>query len=267
MAAAPTFQRTPLVITDGALSTGSMTASFLDGDRESLLRAYLLLVRRARGQQRERAITLRREDIEAIAIHLGASEELVLDDLLERMGVTRAQRNALIGVLAMGALSIIITGSGTFDLTPSIALTAQPAVVGTQVVPSELPVVGTAPIVVAPAVPIEIAPDAGLAVTTAPDAGVLITDDGISVEAAGSAVGAASAVETQPITDLGIVPGEGIGVADDGSVVAVVDPPLPLPEGVGVADDGSIVAVAEPPLQLAVGVGVADIDREQHYDS
>jgi hypothetical protein len=60
----------------------------------------------------------------------------------------------------------------------------------------------------------------------------------------------------EPLADAEQI--EGVGVADDGSIVAVGQPPLPLPEGVGVADDGSIVAVGQPPLPLPEGVGVAD---------
>jgi hypothetical protein len=50
----------------------------------------------------------------------------------------------------------------------------------------------------------------------------------------------------------------GVGVADDGSTVAVAQPPVPPSEGVGVADDGSTVAVAQPPVPPSEGVGVAD---------
>jgi hypothetical protein len=60
----------------------------------------------------------------------------------------------------------------------------------------------------------------------------------------------------EPLADA--EPVEGVGVADDGSIVGVGQAPLPLPEGVGVADDGSIVGVGQAPLPLPEGVGVAD---------
>ena len=88
MNAVTTFNRTPLVISAGNLTSGPVQATFRVGDRESLLHNYLVLVRRMRGQLREPTITLRNADISALAEHLGASQEAVLDDLLDRMGAT-----------------------------------------------------------------------------------------------------------------------------------------------------------------------------------
>jgi hypothetical protein len=117
MPTAPAFQRTPLVISAGTLVAGPVNASFRDGDPESLLHSYLVLVRQLRGQQREPTITLRSADISALAGHLGSSEERVLDDLLGRMGATRAQRRALAAMFAVGALTIVATGSIALELS------------------------------------------------------------------------------------------------------------------------------------------------------
>ena len=67
MPAATAFQRTPLVVAAGNLVAGPVHATFRDGDRESLLHSYLVLVRQLRGQQRAPSITLRGDDICAIA--------------------------------------------------------------------------------------------------------------------------------------------------------------------------------------------------------
>ena len=84
------------MITAGNLRAGSAHTTFYIDDRESLLHSYLVLIRKLRGQQRQSAITLRGQDISALAEHLGASEERVLEDLLDRMGATRAAQTWLL---------------------------------------------------------------------------------------------------------------------------------------------------------------------------
>jgi len=244
MSAAPAFQRTPLVIAAGNLVVGPVHATFHDGDRESLLHSYLVLIRQLRGQQREPTITLRGEDISALAEHLGASEDRILDDLLDRMGATRAQRKAIVALFAAGLLTIVATGSVALDLAPAGVL-AQ----------GSSGVEGTVGVLDLPAAPIEVAvelPDAPVMPSVAPT-------DSIPEPELAIAVGGAEweymvslqqltlALATEPLTDSGITT-EGVGVADDGSVVAVALPPVPQAEGVGVADDGSVVAVAPPPV-------------------
>jgi len=259
MPAATAFQRTPLVVAAGNLVAGPVHATFRDGDPESLLHSYLVLVRQLRGQQRVPSITLRGDDICAIADHLGVSKERVLDDLLDRMGATRAQRKKLFALFAMGALSIVATGSVAVDLAPAGAL-AQSSSDGATVIEtvevftsSVSPVTGVS-VVVAPLVaavetaPIEVVPE--------PDLDVAV--GGAEWELIVSVQQLTHALSTPSVADLDVVAAEGVGVADDGSVVAVAEPPVPMPEGVGVADDGSVVAVAEPPVPMPEGVGVAD---------
>jgi hypothetical protein len=253
MPTAPTFQRTPLVISAGTLVAGPINASFREGDPGSLLHSYLVLVRRLRGQQREPSITLRGADISALASHLGSSEERVLDDLLDRMGATRAQRRALAAMFAAGALTIVATGSIALEFSsPGVAAVGT---VGDTPAAEVLEVnapVGTAE-AVAPVVQVEKKALAEAA-TQYPDPEPAIAGEGADWE-----VVAALQLLTQALAEESEGDGSnGSGVADDGSTVAVGTPPVPPVEGVGVADDGSTVAVGTPPVPPVEGVGVAD---------
>ncbi len=127
------IQRTTLIITPGQLLSGSLRVPYRDGDDESLLRSYLVFVRQMRGQRHARSVTLRSADIATIADHLDTSDDVVLGRLLDLMGVTRAQRKILLGMLAAGALTIVATGSipvaaisdiGTIDPAPVVERTA-----------------------------------------------------------------------------------------------------------------------------------------------
>jgi hypothetical protein len=259
MSAAQAFHRTPLVISAGQLVAGPVNATYREGDRESLLHNYLVLIRQIRGEQREPTITLRGADISALAEHLGASEERVLDDLLDRMGATRAQRKALLAMFAAGVLTIVATGSIALDLAPAGVLaqgTTAEGVVGVVDVPAAeaAPVVEVAA-TQAPATPSEVPADAPTVTADVPEPEMAIAIGGADWEYTLSLHQLAHAL-AEPLADA--EPIEGVGVADDGSVVGVGQAPLPLPEGVGVADDGSVVGVGQAPLPLPEGVGVAD---------
>ena len=249
MSAAQAFHRTPLVISAGQLVAGPVNATYREGDRESLLHNYLVLIRQIRGEQREPTITLRGADISALAEHLGASEERVLDDLLGRMGATRAQRKAMLAMFAAGVLTIVATGSIALDLAPAGVLaqgTTAEGVVGVV----EVPVVEATPVVEAaetstPVAPAEAPTEAPAATVDVPEPEMAIAVGGADWEYTLSLHQLALAL-AEPLADS--EPEAGVGVADDGSVVGVGQAPLPLPEGVGVADDGSVVGVGQPPL-------------------
>lgn len=248
-----TFQRTPLVVTAGSLTAGPVHATFRDGDPESLLHSYLVLVRQLRGQQRQPTITLRGSDISALADHLGSTDERVLDDLLGRMGATRAQRKALLALFAVGALSIVATGSVALDLAP--------AGVFAEGANTPAPVTETVDLpaqVVAVAVEAPTSVPAPTVTEPAPEAELAIARGGADWEYTVALHLLTQALATQPPADLDDPLPEGVGVADDGSTVAVAAPPVPPVEGVGVADDGSTVAVAPPPTPPVEGLGVAD---------
>jgi hypothetical protein len=243
------MQRTPLVISAGDLVVGPIRAPFRDSDPASLLHNYLVVIRELRGQQRERRLTLRGEDISALAKHLGTTETTALGDLLDLMGATRAQRHALFTLFAAGALTIVATGSVALNLStsgvaaelrgPVTVENSADEVVATGPIAfrataaEEASIASSGPEAFPAATPAQLAaalPKANLAV--APPEGVGIADDGSTV-----------AVAPAPVPSIA-----GEGVADDGSIVAVAPAPVPAVEGEGVADDGSIVAVAPPPL-------------------
>jgi hypothetical protein len=264
MTTTSTFQRTPLVISAGSLVAGPVHATFREGDRESLLHSYLVLVRQLRGQPRTPTITLRSADITAIADHLGASEERVLDDLLDRMGATRAQRKALAAMFAVGALTIVATGSIALEVAPVGVFAGDTGGAAPVVeVADESPTVGdaaSAAIVVPAAAPSAAAsaPEVEQAASEAepsvswPVPELAIAESGADFE---MMVALLSLALADPAAAEAT---DGSGVADDGSVVATGQPPAPVVEGIGVADDGSTVAVAPPPAPPVEGVGVAD---------
>ena len=109
------------------IDIGVDSTYFAPGDPDALLRSYLLMVRRTRDQRRAVSITLRREDIEVIAEHLDQTAERVLDRLADLMGSTRAQRAAMLALLATGAMLIAVAGSAAAD-APRSALDPSPGV-------------------------------------------------------------------------------------------------------------------------------------------
>ena len=258
-----TFQRTPLVISAGNLVAGPVNATFRDGDPESLLHSYLVLVRQLRGQPRTPTITLRSDDITAIAGHLGASEERVLDDLLDRMGATRAQRKALAAMFAVGALTIVATGSIALEFA-SVGVFADDSGTGTPVVEiadEPAPDVGgeAGSVVAAVPAPVHSAiegarSDVEQTEVSQPEAELAIAEDGGDFEVM---IALLSLALAEPVAEESAALDE-TGVTDDGTIVATGRPPAPVVEGIGVANDGSTVAVAQPPVPPEEGVGIAD---------
>ena len=229
MSTATAFQRTPLVISAGTLVAGPVNAAFRAGDPGSLLHSYLVLVRQLRGQQRESTITLRSADISALATHLGSSEERVLDDLLDRMGATRAQRRALAAMFAVGALTIVATGSIALELSSSgVAAEGRIGdIAAVEVVQPNPPVtmgvqastVRTEPLVETRAASLE--PELAIAGAGAD------WDVVVAVHLLKQSLADVPSDESIPPAVAG--EGEGVGVADDGSIVAVGLPPAPPP--------------------------------------
>jgi hypothetical protein len=246
MMSATLMQRTPLVISAGDLVVGPVRASFHDDDPASLLHNYLVAIRELRGQQRERRLTLRGEDISALAEHLGTTETTVLGDLLDLMGATRAQRHALFTLFAAGALTIVATGSVALNL-PTSEVAAKPR--------DPIGIESSADVAVEP-----------IAVRSTTDHETSSASIGPEVfpAATSTLLAAPLPVALLPAADAAIDLVEGVGIADDGSTVAVAPAPIPPVEGEGVADDGSIVAVAPPPVPAVApgpaveGEGVAD---------
>ena len=98
-------------IAERHVQVAGRSRSYLPGDQDSMLEAYLLLVRKVRRQGSDATITLRRDDVDVIAAHVGLPSETVIDRLGEMMGATRAQRIAMASLFASGALVIGLVGT------------------------------------------------------------------------------------------------------------------------------------------------------------
>jgi|GEM_PF-6312540 len=99
------------IVADGVIRTGGVEEPFVAGDPDSLLRSYLVLVRRLRAQERAPVIDLRRADVEVIAGYLGEPGMTVLDRLAALMSSTRVQRRAMGALLVAGALVVGLAGT------------------------------------------------------------------------------------------------------------------------------------------------------------
>lgn len=258
------FRRNPLVINGNHLSSGDRTASFAGGNADALLRSYLIFVRDLRGQRREPSIELRTEDVHVIAAHLGVTDATVLGGLLDLMGATRAQRSAMLAMLAAGALTLVLSGSIVTSLSADgvsvemgrLADAVHAAV--NDASSGSAPLESTARIEDAAV----IRPDALVAESAheTPRADVLRSARPAStlalapIEATGAPRIDAPATEafaqqTQAVADQPV----SIGVDADGSLVASVAPPVPTPpadEQIATAElpDGTTVGVAAPPV-------------------
>lgn len=92
----------------GSIAAGGATVSFTPDDPDALLESYLRLVRRLRDQQRADEVSLRRDEVERLAAHLGTSGESVLERLGTLMGATKAQRRVMAGLFLAGAMVITV---------------------------------------------------------------------------------------------------------------------------------------------------------------
>ncbi len=121
--------RLPVAVGSGVVAAGGVSIVYLPGDADSLLEAYLKLVRTLRRQRKSPAVDLRREDVEALAEHLQLPGEAVVDRLAALMGAGRNQRAAMAGLFASGAVVIGLVGTavaGGSGITSRHALTKGP---------------------------------------------------------------------------------------------------------------------------------------------
>ncbi len=92
-----------LVLATGTIAAGGMDEAFDPGDVESLLTAYLTLIRRLRGANEDEAIVLRREDLIDIADQLERPRPEIVDRVAVLLGATGAQRRAMVDLYLSGA--------------------------------------------------------------------------------------------------------------------------------------------------------------------
>ncbi len=121
--------RLPVAVGSGVVAAGGVSVVYLSGDADSLLEAYLKLVRTLRRQRKSPAVDLRREDVEALADHLRLPGEEVVDRLAALMGAGGNQRAAMAGLFASGAVVIGLVGTavaGGSGITTRHALTKGP---------------------------------------------------------------------------------------------------------------------------------------------
>jgi len=99
--------REPVVLlATGTLSAGGADESFIAGDVDSILEAYLRLVKRLRGDHTDHAITLRREDLIDIADQLGRPRPEIVDRVAVLMGATGDERRAMVDLYLAGAFVV-----------------------------------------------------------------------------------------------------------------------------------------------------------------
>ena len=282
-------QRTPVSIDDGLIRAGSRTTAFDRARPETLLRNYLRLIRRARSQQRAPEISLRREDVDALADFLGVSAESVLHRLATLMGSSRTQRNTMLAAFASGALLVGLSGSvaATSPLLDSTApspagAAASAAIVG-DAPPDVLADVSTAPAGSTAPSPVTRTASAPTDRLTSRRSAVVVGGTGAdrtarAVPKIARSVPTAAAVgepangvpaSGQPATqggsgvsvdDVALVspvvpdPAEDVAVGD-----AVVPPSTPAPSD-GAANDAS--DAADPPLTETTVAPIDDIPQE-----
>lgn len=263
------------------MSSGERTATFRRGDADALLRSYLIFVRDMRGQRREPSIELRSDDVGVLARHLGVTEEIVLGGLLDLMGATRAQRSAMLAMLAAGALSVVLSGAVVTGLSDDgvsvefgrLADAVHAAVSGSDAGSMDSSGGDAAGDGVARAAaprPVDTAPASGIAERSAvvdarTGSASQPSDDSISDLSLATPTpdvlrSAAAAASTAPVTAADEP--TSIAVAPDGSLVASVAPPVPAaapaePVAVGQLPDGTTVGVAAPPVPPPVDEPVA----------
>lgn len=101
--------REPLVLlATGTICGGGLEESFEPGDIDSLIDAYLHLVRRLRGVECP-VTSLRREDLVSIADQAGRPRTDIVDRVAAAMGATTAQRRAMVELYLAGADVVGVT--------------------------------------------------------------------------------------------------------------------------------------------------------------
>jgi hypothetical protein len=103
--------RLPVMVTSQRVSAGGVHQEVEGSDPDSVLSAYLTLVRTLRRQKKAPVVDLRRDDIAVLAGFLNESHESVVHRLATLMQATQAKRTAMVGVLTTGAAVVGLVGS------------------------------------------------------------------------------------------------------------------------------------------------------------
>lgn len=93
----------------GTITANGVDLSFDPSDDESMLEAYLQLVRTLRDQLDRKVIELRREDMEVLADHLMQPGSWVVSELARLMGANERERRAMEAMFIAGANVISVS--------------------------------------------------------------------------------------------------------------------------------------------------------------
>lgn len=99
-----------VLLATGTISASGTDEAFEPGDIDSLLDAYLRLIRRLRGANPDEAIVLRRDDLIDIADQLGRPRPEIVDRVAVMLGATGSQRRAMVDLYLSGASVVGIAG-------------------------------------------------------------------------------------------------------------------------------------------------------------
>ena len=103
--------RLPVMVSAGRVIAGGVYQEVEGSDSDSVLSAYLTLVRTLRRQKNAPVVDLRRDDIAVLAGFLNESQESVVHRLATLMHATQVKRTAMVSVLATGAAVVGLVGS------------------------------------------------------------------------------------------------------------------------------------------------------------
>lgn len=103
--------RLPVMVSAGRVSAGGVYQEVEGSDSDSVLSAYLTLVRTLRRQKNAPVVDLRRDDIAVLAGFLNETQETVVHRLATLMHATQVKRTAMVSVLATGAAVVGLVGS------------------------------------------------------------------------------------------------------------------------------------------------------------
>lgn len=104
--------RTPLEVDldGGTVAAAGVTRRFDPDDRTGLLVAYLELVRELRGEPHALTLSLRRGDIEVLALALTLDGPIVVERLGALMGSTALQQRVAAAAFTLGRPAIVLPG-------------------------------------------------------------------------------------------------------------------------------------------------------------
>lgn len=106
----PETQRRPVVITDGAISTDTVTVACYSTHLDDVLVAFLEVVRRSRGDEESEVDAFRRIDIDVLADFLQVPGETVVEELALLVGASPSRAASMQNLYRSTGIGVIPTG-------------------------------------------------------------------------------------------------------------------------------------------------------------